>query len=310
MREVTFSPYLLITAAAAAFAIGFFLSSHSLILLLEDTAFGVWDWLLRTLRPGARRLRDLAQEARSPKAVQASYGRNFFSRLILAVLRFPTPILAAVLLAIWVRDWMLSPILIVVGAAISSSLFARVSRRFYNQLTDELEMLILQFVSRYPLRNSVATALSEAADQLPGGMLKDAAAGTATRLKLQATGDAYRELMAVPHPVARQFAGVLMRSRFASPEVFLDLLGQLRKDTESRRELQQRVRRDLTLESATVTILQIVLIASLVAVILIPSWKVYYVGSFGNRVVYLLLVSLGILGTVIGENEVRYLEEA
>ncbi len=303
-------PYQLLSIAAIAFGIGLFLSSHSLILLLEDLIFGVWDWILRTLRPGAHRLRDLAEEARSPKLAQTIYGKGFVSRTAIALMRFPWPILVGVGLAVWIRDWMLSPIMIIVGAVISSALFSRMSRRFYNQLTDELEMLILQFVSRYPLRNSVATALSEASDQLPRGLLRDAAAGTATRLKLQAGGNPYRDLIAVPHPVARRFAGVLMRAGMASPEVFLDLLGQLRKDTESRRELQQRVRRDLTLESATITILQVVLIASLIAVALIPSWKVYYVGSFGNRVVYLVLVGLGILGTVIGENEVRYLEEA
>ena len=307
---MNFSPYLILAAAAAAFGIGFFLFGHSLMLLLENVAFGVWEWLIRTLRPGAHQLRELAREARSPKIAQTQYGKNFITLTMLSILRYPFPILVSVLLALWVRDWMLSPIMVVVGAAVSSSLFARMSRRFYNQLTDELEMLILQFVSRYPLRNSVATALSEAADQIPKGLLRDAAAGTATRLKLQDAGNPFRDLLAVPHPVARRFAGVLMRAGFASPEVFLDLLGQLRKDTESRRELQQRVRRDLTLETATITILQIVLIASLVAVILIPSWRVYYTGSVGNRVVYILLVGLGIVGTVIGENEVRFLEEA
>jgi hypothetical protein len=103
---------------------------------------------------------------------------------------------------------------------------------------------------------------------------------------------------------------VLLRAGFASPEVFLDLLSQLRKDTEAKRELQQRVRRDLTLESATITILQVALIISLVAVAVIPSWRVYYLGSIGNRVVYLTLVALGVVGTVIGENEIQFLEEA
>ncbi len=305
-----YSPYLLLAAAAAAFGIGFFLFGHSLLLLLEDIFFGLWEWLIRTLRPGANRLRDLAREARSPKMVQTRYKRNFVQLTLLAVLRYPFPILVAVLLGIWVWDWMLSPLMVVVGAVISSALFARMSRRFYHQLTDELEMLILQFVSRYPLRNSVATALAEAADLIPKGLLRDAATGTATRLKLQDSGNPYRDLLAIPHPVARRFAGVLMRAGFASPEVFLDLLNQLRKDTESRRELQQRVRRDLTLESVTITILQVVLVISLVAVILIPSWRVYYIGSIANRVVYMIMVGLGIIGTMIGENEVRYLEEA
>jgi hypothetical protein len=305
-----YSPYLLLAAAAAACGIGFFLFGHSLVLLLEDLAFGLFEWLVRTLRPGARRLGEMAREARSPNIVQTQYGKNFISLTLLSILRYPFPILVTVLLGIWVGDWMLSPIMVVVGAAVSSSLFTRMSRRFYNQLTDELEMLILQFVSRYPLRNSVATALAEAADQIPKGMLRDAAASTATRLKLQDAGNPFRDLLAVPHPVARRFAGVLMRAGFASPDVFLDLLGQLRKDTESRRELQQRVRRDLTLESATITILQVVLIASLIAVVLIPSWRVYYIGTVANRIVYILLVGLGIVGTVIGESEVRYLEEA
>jgi hypothetical protein len=303
-------PYQLLTIAAVTFGIGLFLSTHSLVLLTEDLIFGVWDWVMRIFRPGARRLRDLAEESRSPTLAQSIYGKGFVSRTAMAIMRFPWSVLAGAALAVWVQDWMLSPIMIFVGAVISSALFTRMSRRFYNQLTDELEMLILQFVSRYPLRNSVATALSEAADQLPNGMLREAAANTATRLKLQAGGNPFRDLVAVPHPVARRFAGVLMRAGFASPEVFIDLLGQLRKDTESRRELQQRVRRDLTLESATISILQVVLIVSLAAVAVIPSWREYYVGSIGNRVVYILLVGLGILGTVIGENEVRYLEEA
>jgi hypothetical protein len=307
---MNFSPYLLLTAAAAAFGVGLFFAGHGLILLLEDLLFGMWDWLIRTLRPRAYRLRDMAREARSPKIVQSSYGQDFISRTALAVLRYPAPLLAAFLVALWVRDWMISPIIVVVGAVVSSALFSRMSRRLYNQLTDELEMLILQFVSRYPLRNSVATALSEAADQLPAGLLRDSAAGTATRLKLQAGGNPFRDLIAVPHPVARRFAGVLMRAGYSSPEVFIDLLNQLRKDTESRRELQQRVRRDLTLESATITLLQVLLIASLTAVVLIPSWREYYVGTVGNRVVYLLLVGMGIIGTVIGDNEVRSLEEA
>jgi hypothetical protein len=307
---MTYSPYLLLAVAVTAFGIGIFLFGHSLILLMEDTIFGIGEWLIRTLRPGAFRLRTLAQEARSPKLVQTQYGKGFFSVMLLGILRYPFPILVSVALAVWIRDWMLSPITVVVGAVVSSALFTRMSRRFYNQLTDELEMLILQFVSRFPLRNSVATALAEAADQVPKGLLRDSALSTATRLKLQDAGNPYRDLLAVPHPVARRFAGVLMRAGFAAPEVFLDLLGQLRKDTESRRELQQRVRRDLTLESATITILQVVLIASLIAVALIPSWRTYYTGSFTNRVVYVILVGLGIIGTVIGENEVRYLEEA
>jgi hypothetical protein len=304
-----FSPYLVLAAAAAAFGIGFFLFGHGLIMAGEDLIFGLWDWLLRTFRPSAHRLRQMAQESRSPRIVQMGARRNLATMILLPILRYPFPILVAVVLAIWVQDWMLSPIIIAVGAVISASLFTRLSRKYYNQITDELEMLILQFVSRYPLRNSVATALSEAAEQLPKGILRDAAANTSTRLKLQEGSNPYRDLLAIPHPVARRFAGVLMRAGFASPTVFLDLLGQLRKDTESRRELQQQVRRDLTLESATITILQVVLIISLIAAAMLPSWRVYYTGSIANRVIYLTMVVIGVVGTVIGENEVRFLEE-
>jgi hypothetical protein len=101
-----------------------------------------------------------------------------------------------------------------------------------------------------------------------------------------------------------------MRAGFASPDVFLDLLGQLRKDTESRRELQQRVRRDLSLESGTITILQVVLILSLIAAALLPAWRGYYTGSIANRVIYVTMVAVGVVGTVIGENELRFLEES
>jgi hypothetical protein len=307
---VRVDPYLTLAIAAAAFGIGAFLFGHGLLMIAEGMILGLWEWLWRTIRPGARRLRQMAVESRSSNIASMARGQKTASFAVFSILRFPAPTLVGVFLAILVRDWMLSPMMIFIGAVISSALFARTRRAIYNKITDELEMLILQFVSRYPLRNSVATALAEAADQLPGGMLREAAANTATRLKLQDGGNPFRDLMAIPHPVARRFAGVLLRAGFASPEVFLDLLGQLRKDTEAKRELQQRVRRDLTLESATITILQVVLILSLVAVALIPSWRVYYLGSIGNRAVYLILVAFGVVGTVIGENEIQYLEEA
>jgi hypothetical protein len=43
---------------------------------------------------------------------------------------------------------------------------------------------------------------------------------------------------------------------------------------------------------------------------LLPAWRDYYTGSVSNRVIYLALVLTGVVGTVIGENEVRFLEES
>jgi len=140
---VRFNPYLVLAIASAALGIGFFLFGHGLVMAAEGLIFGLWEWLLRTFRPGAHRLRQMAQESRSPRIVQMGAQRNFVSMILLPVLRYPFPILAAVVLAVWIQDWLLSPIMIVVGAVVSASLFTRLSRRYYNQITDELEMLIL-----------------------------------------------------------------------------------------------------------------------------------------------------------------------
>jgi hypothetical protein len=293
--------------AAIALGGGFYLFSHSLMQVFADLVFGFWDWLMRKLRPRAHHLQEMAREARSSSYMPESIQPNLLTQVTLGMIRFPWPVLAGAVLAFFAQDWMFSPMMVLVGATISTAMFSRTRRAYYNRLTDELEMLILQFVSRYPLRNSVATALAESADQLPEGQLSRAAANTATRLKLGEGDRPFRDLIGIPHPVARRFAGVLMRAGYAAPEVFLDLLTQLRKDTERRRELQQRVRRDLTLESATISILQIL---SLIAVALLPSWREYYVSSLGNRTLYLILVLLGIVGTVIGESEIQYLEES
>jgi hypothetical protein len=304
---VSYGNYLLL--AAVALGLGFFFFSHSIIQMAMDVLQGFWDWLIRKLRPGTMQLRVLAREARTTAYTPEATRPSAILTVVLGILRFPWPVMAGIVLAVLTRDWMFSPLMLLVGAAISTTLFARLRRTYYNRLTDEMEMLILQFVSRYPLRNSVATALSESAEQLPQGMLSRAAANTATRLKLGEGDRPFRDLIEVPHPVARRFAGVLMRAGFAAPEVFLDLLGQLRKDTERRRELQQRVRRDLTLESATITVLQVVLILSLVAVAIMPSWREYYTSTLGNRMFYIIMVVVGIVGTVIADNEVQYLEE-
>jgi hypothetical protein len=305
---VSYTNYLIL--AAIALGGGFFLFGHSLLQTAVDLLAGFWGWLMRKLRPRAIRLQGLARDARTNAYMPESTKLSLMAMAALGVIRFPWPVLAGFVLAIFTRDWLLSPLMVFVGATISTVIFSRTRRTFYNRLTDELEMLILQFVSRYPLRNSVATALAEAADQVPQGMLCRAAASTATRLKLGESEKPFRDLMNIPHPVARRFAGVLMRAGYAAPEVFLDLLAQLRKDTEQRRELQQRVRRDLTLESATISLLQVILIASLVAVALLPSWRDFYLSTISNRALYLVMVLLGIVGTIIGEGEIQFLEES
>jgi hypothetical protein len=296
--------------AAVILGAGIFLLGDGVANLGASFILGVWDWTIRKLRPRAKRVQTLAREARSPDVYQKIGQYNLAAMVIVGMFRFPLPVLGAVLVAVFMRDLMLAGMIILVGAVVSATLFTRLQRGFYNRLTDELEMLILQFVSRYPLRHSVATALSESARSLPDGMLKAAALNTATRLQLGETENAFRDLVRVPHPIARRFAGVLMRAGLAAPDVFLDLLSQLRKDTESRRELHQRVRRDLTLESATITILQLALIITLIAVGILPAWRDYYVASMANRLFYLTMIGMGIIGTVIGEYEIRYLEEA
>jgi hypothetical protein len=305
---ISYELYLLL--ATAAFGIGFFLLTHGVLRMLAGLLSGFWDWLIRKLRPGARRMQQLAKEARAPSYFPEKAQQSIVTVAALGVFRYPWPVLGGLVLAVLAKDWMFSPLMVLAGAVVSTALFTRMRRALYNRLTDELEMLILQFVSRYPLRNSVATALAESAEQIPKGMLSAAAANTATRLKLGEGDRPFRDMIEIPHPIARRFAGVLMRAGYAAPEVFLDLLNQLRKDTEGRRELAQRVRRDLTLESATITVLQVVLVLSLVGVALLPSWRNYYTGTLANRIFYLAMVGMGVVGTVIGDNEIRSLEES
>jgi hypothetical protein len=297
-------------ALAAVFGLGIWLFLHGILTTLRDVFSGIWRLIQRTVRPESARLRQLARDARSTNDVLLGKKPGLITAIVMSVVRYPVPLLVSLFIALLVNDWMLSALVVVIGVVVSFSFFSRLRRAAYNRMTDELEMLILQFVARYPLRNSVATALSEAADQLPAGLLNQAAANTATRLKLGEAKEPYRDLIAVPHPVARRFAGVMIRAGMASQEVFLDLLGQLRAETESRRELQQRIRRDLTLESITISVLQVFLVISLGAAALLPSWREYYVYSLGNRVLYMTLVGMGVIGTVIGEYEIRYLEES
>jgi hypothetical protein len=295
---------------AVLFGAGIWLLAHGVLTFFMDLAEGLWRFLARVIRPGSVRLRQMATDARASQETYQGTTPGMINATIMSVFRFPVPVLISAVAAIFVNDWMISALVVVIGVAVSFSLYSRLRRASYNRLTDELEMLILQFVARYPLRNSVATALAEAADEVPSGLLNQSAGNTATRLKLGDNQDPYRELISVPHPIARRFAGVLIRATQASPDVFLDLLGQLRKETESRRELQQRIRRDLTLESMTISVLQVFLIVSLGAVALLPSWRDYYVFSLGNRVIYMAMVGMGVIGTIIGEYEIRYLEES
>jgi hypothetical protein len=270
------------------------------------------------IRGGSRRIRAaltprwsmLSQALDNERKIDVVEERPYGDALR-SILHYPAPILVGGILGLLVRDWLLSPVMLVLGFYVTEMLFHRIRRLRWRRLTSESEMLITQFASRYPIRNSVALALEESTPLIPHGALKEAAMEAVQRLRIgQHASDAFAPFEKIPHPVPRRLAKVMAQAGIIDKALFQDLLNRLKVDTASQRDLQNRIRSDLTVVSVTTTILQTVLGISMVATSLLPSWREYFISDIPRRLLFIVISMAGLTGSLYVENEFQMIEES
>ncbi len=293
------------------FGAGVYLLSRQALALILDVATGLIGYIRRQLQPRVmRRLLTAIQEDPTRQAVQKQ-GERISARLLLyslSRLRIVW-IAAGILAALLLSDAMLSPVALT-AILVGGELFrAQLYHQRMGRLNEDVGNLVVQFQSRYPLNRSLVKTLQEAANVLPNGETRSAVESTLARLRMNmATAEAVKPLQSLPHPVMRQLAGLIAEVQDTNQDVFLETLRLLQEEVESKLDLRQQVRQSLTLVRGTARILQIVLLAALVAACILPAWRHYFVSSVKNWMLLLSMLAVGALGSLYVEAELLQLE--
>ncbi|MBU4353049.1 MAG: hypothetical protein KJ939_08285 [Nanoarchaeota archaeon] len=293
------------------FGAGVYLLSRQALDLILDVSTGLIGYIRRQLQPRVMwRLLTVIQEDPTRQAVQKQ-GERISARLLLYSLsRLRVAWIAVgVLAALLLSDAMLSPVALTAILVTGELYRAQLYHQRMGRLNEDVGNLVVQFQSRYPLNRSLVKTLQEAANVLPSGETRSAVESTLARLRMNmATAEAVKPLQSLPHPVMRQLAGLIAEVQDTNQDVFLETLRLLQEEVESKLDLRQQARQSLTLVRGTARILQIVLLAALVAACILPAWRHYFVSSAKNWLLLLSMLAVGALGSLYVEAELLQLE--
>ncbi len=223
-------------------------------------------------------------------------------------LRTLLPFLMIPVLALAVRDGMLSGVILVAGIGLVLWLRGVRKQKQQMKIEDQTEQLILHLRSLLSLEHSILGSLKKALAELPKGDLSRAVAQTCSRLEMKQTpGQAYAPMANLPGPIPQRLATLLAESMDTSEEVQMNLLGMLERETEYRRTIQIKLRQNITLVKGTIRVLQGAVVAGLAATLSLPIWREYFLADVPHRILFTFLIAVTGAASLYFEYEVNRL---
>jgi hypothetical protein len=305
------SSLVLIAIAALLAVAGLTVVNYLLFSGAIDLTTGLIRNIRRKLRPTAAFYEDLLGSLnRELKASRPDASPSPLQSALRAGLRHPVPLLAGFVMAFLAYDGLLSPAMLLIGLTAAAIFHFRARRSEWSQLTDDAELLVVQFAARFSIHQSVSAALEESMTHLSRSALRPAIQEIVRRVRIgQPLLQAVAPFERIPHPIMRRMARVLAKSGTGDPTVYAELLSMLRDDTQAARDLQNRTRAELGVIASTVMVLQAILAASLIAMAFVPLWRDYFTATAANRLMYGLMAILGAAGSLYVERRYSMLEE-
>lgn len=217
-------------------------------------------------------------------------------------------IISAVVIALICFDPLLSAASLGIIIAFGYLFISSRKTKLVRKLNQDVENLIINFRSRFPIKKSIYETLEAVTDDIPEGQLKIALLKTRTSLRLNANlVDAVSPLVALPNSTLRQFCVVI--SEMSDRDTFDEIMTSLLKDVKSRANLLGEIRRTLTVLRITILILQIINVLAYIVSCFLPAWRSYWLIG-GHYIFFLTLVLFSTFASFFVELEIKKLEEA
>jgi len=273
--------------------VGIFLCCFHALSTLVEVAARLWKRMFVSW--ATRRLTDLGivktEEHRSQKTLD---GKR------LAVL------IAIPVLALAVRDLLLSPLMIVFGLLLIAWMNFQSRQNERGRVNEDAELAALQMRSMLSVDRSLLNALNSI--ELPGGVLKRSIQQVVTRLQMHQPPDqAAQAMKGLPGTVTARLAALIANSARITDEIQSSLLIALEQEAHRQKLLRSKMRQTLALVRGTIRLLQGAVAASLVFVLLSPTWRSFFLQDIPHRTLLTVLMVCSVLASLYFEFEVYQL---
>jgi hypothetical protein len=288
------NPFSLILNGGVFFLIaGVFLSSYSLLTGLVVMTVRIWNRLFVSW--ARRRLRDLGiVRINDPKAKPILDVRRIALFLIIPIL------------ALSVRDYLISPLVVLFGALIIVWIDFQARQNERGRVNEDAEIAALQVRSLLQVDRSLLNALNGI--DLPDGALKRSLQQVISRLQMhQPPEQAAKALQGLPGTVTARLSALIANSARITDEIQSSLLVALEQEAHRQKLLRSKVRQTLALVRGTIRLLQGATAAALGFVLLSPTWRVFFLQDIPHRTLLTVLMVCAVLASLYFEFEVYQL---
>lgn len=275
---------------------GVFLTSFHLLTGLVELLSRLWKRIFVTW--ARRRLRDLG-------LVQAVDGKTK-PRLDLRRLGM---FLAIPLLALAVRDYLLSPLMVLIGGLVIAWLDFQARQKEIEKVNEDAEIAALQVRSLLQVDRSLLNALNGI--QIPDGTLKRALQQVIARLQMhQPPEEAARSLHGLPGNITARLSALIANSAHITDDLQASLLLTLEQEAHRQKLLRSKIRQTLALVRGTIRLLQGATAAALVFVLLSPTWRTFFLQDVPHRTLMTALTICAVVASLYFEYEVYQMGSA
>ena len=280
-------------ASFLSLSLGLLLVLYSSLRALVETASNLWRRLFASW--AVLRLRDLGilREEKNRRRLSLDWRRAGI-------------VLLALVGAVIVRDSLLSPLMLLFGAAIFAWIRYQAGELRRMRVNEDAELGALQMRSLLNVDHSLLNALNGM--ELPEGALRDAVREVAARLQMhQPPEQAALALRGLPGTVTARLAALVANSARITDEVQMDLFQALEAEAHRQKLVRSKMRQTLALVRGTIRLLQGVTAAAIVFVLMAPDWRSFFLQDIPHRTLLTGLLSCAVLASLYFEFEVHQL---
>jgi hypothetical protein len=212
-------------------------------------------------------------------------------------------ILVIPILAIAVRDYLLSPIVVLVGLVVLLWMNFQKKQKESAQINEDAEIVALQIRSAMSLDRSILSALSKI--ELPEGSMKQALTQVVSRLRMHQRPDqAASTLKRLPGSVTARLAALIGFSASITDELQDNLLRTLEEEAHRQKLQRSKTHQTLSLVRGTIRLLQGAVAGAIVFVVLTPAWRTFFLQDIPHRVLLTALITSVTIASLYFEVEV------
>lgn len=209
-------------------------------------------------------------------------------------------------LALAVRDLLLSPLMIAFGCLVIAWINYQARQTERGRVNEDAELAALQMRSMLSVDRSLLNALN--AIELPAGVLKRSIQQVVTRLQMHQPPDqAAQALTGLPGTVTARLAALIANSARITDDIQASLLVALEQEAHRQKLLRSKMRQTLALVRGTIRLLQGAVAAAMVFVLLSPTWRSFFLQDIPHRTLLTVLMLCAVLGSLYFEYEVYQL---